>query len=357
MPSSSNPRPPKYCKREGVIVRVTDIFDGGKCTVSTRANRTTLELFLHRNNTVSVAVILCHLLISTWFIYPHHHTVVCPSRAHSFFFMDTKEPYFQDDLTQKSLLVLEPRLLKVPISTNFPLINTDKVQTPSLTGSLRRGSMEPYYRTTSRRNTTPSLSTLSSSALLSDVFDYHYLDQRNTYDNENAIVSDSESDYDDEVPVDVPKGSFYSSDSDADSELEDYNVHFLTFKVNARAQYTRPPRNSMSGVSDYFDQPANVARQFNLLDTYHHPEFAAPAMMSFAAIDYWEDPVEVSLAEYLLDCSTPLTVTAPRSIRAAAASSAPPKTSSLQASDLFASVVPKLTCNDSYDCPRREFLL
>lgn len=266
--------------------------------------------------------------------------------------MDTKEPYYHDDVTQKSLLTLSPHLLKVPLTTDFPLIASDKLQTPSLGHSLRRGSMEPYYRNSSRRNTNPTLSSTLSSALFSDVFDYHYLDRRMVSDD-NAIASDSDTDYEDYDVVNPQKSSRGSSRnyvSDSDSELEDYNVHFLTFKVNARAQFTRPPQTSMAAVSDYFDSPPRSPRKFNLLATYHHPEFLAPDMAPHQRGSTLEGPVDVLLAEYLEKCGNPLAETG-----CTAASFTAPTASVAPINDCYSPVPRKeLGCSDMYESPQMK---
>lgn len=230
--------------------------------------------------------------------------------------MNIKEPYYENDLTAKSPLCLTADLLKIPPSTDFPV--SVSVNTPFLRNSLRRGSMEPYYNSSSRRSTMAGSSTLSSYALLSDVFDYHYTDHYSPADHENAIVSDSDTDYDDldddhqGISDSGREGSDLGheiADSDADSDLEDYKVHFLTFKVTSRAQFTDPPRRTQSNVSDHFeDGPA--PKDFSFVSTLHHPKFAAPPLnpraMNVGSLD---DSVVEIVANYEYQCSNPLMTT------------------------------------------------
>lgn len=172
--------------------------------------------------------------------------------------------------------------------------------------------MEPYYESASRRDTSAMSSKLSSKlssyALLSDVFDYHYIDKYRLEDHENAIASDSDTDYDD-IDDDLANDNacHYVSDSDADSELEDYKVHFLMFKVNSRAQFTRPPRTSFSSVSDNFDDTPNRDGEFAMEPTFHHPKFAAPAMKpSSKKVAALDDLVECIVSTYNARCKNPL---------------------------------------------------
>lgn len=269
--------------------------------------------------------------------------------------MPTREPYFQDDLTQKRFFAPNPHLLKIANTTDVPNPATEAVTTPKL--SLRRLSMEPYYKSTSRRNTL--VSSGSSYAMLSDVFDYHHLDQN--VDNEHAIVSDSDTDYeDDEDSASAGKRciKMMASDCDSDSELEDYKVHFLTFKVTSRAQYSVPPRTSSSSVSDRFDEPSITGTDYNLIPTLHHPKFASPPMnRSMRSIDYLDDTPEQILATYELHRNNPLTVTEQRQIECSLTSMAPEATRN-PARDNFAGAEPKKwVSSDAYDTASPEFWL
>lgn len=268
--------------------------------------------------------------------------------------MQTKEPYFQDELTEKSFFAPNPQLLKIPNTTDLPNPTTDAVNIPSF--ALRRLSMEPYYKSTSRRNTL--VSTGSSYAMLSDVFDYHYLDQN--ADNEHAIVSESDTDYeDDENSVAVGKRnmSIMNSDGDSDSELEDYKVHFLTFKVTSRAQYSIPPRSSTLAVSDMFEDSPISGKDFNLIPTLHHPKFTSPPLnRSMRSVDYLDDTPEQILAAYELHRNNPLTVTEKRHIACSLNTNAP-GTNNQTVSDDFEGAQPKTNISDVYDTPRAAFMI
>lgn len=274
--------------------------------------------------------------------------------------MHIKEPYYDNDLTTKSPLCLTADLLKIPPSTDFPV--SVSLNTPILRSSLRRGSMEPYYKTSSRRSTMAGSSTLSSYALLSDVFDYHYTDHYSHADHENAIVSDSDTDYDelDEVHHGVSNSGREVSDSghgnfesDTDSDLEDYKVHFLTFKVTSRAQFTHPPRRSQSNVSDHFDD-GPAPKDFSFVSTLHHPKFAAPPLNPRTMnVDSLDDSVAEIVANYELQCSNPLLT----SILDQNVSQKPEvvPVGVNEVSDLYSGVAPKIgTSSDAYDTTKVE---
>lgn len=215
--------------------------------------------------------------------------------------MHAKEPYYSDELTSKAPLKITAALFKIPLTTDLVHL-TEKIETPAHRGLLRRGLMEPYYKS-SRRNTNPSSLCLSSYALLSDVFDYHYRAE----EHENAIASDSDTDYEDD-DVDTKECL------DSDSELEDYNVHFLMFKVNSSAQFTRPPRNSVSAVSDCFDA---TPESDYLEATRGHPKFAAPRFnKDLRTVDFLDELVTDTLQNFVIECSNPLNVTNARLRRA-----------------------------------------
>lgn len=267
--------------------------------------------------------------------------------------MNTKEPYFDNVLTTKTLLLLNANLLKIPPSTDYPVSTAEPVNTPRLRSSLRRGSMEPYYGS-SRRGTmsgSAGSSKLSSYALLSDVFDYHYVDQYSQEDLENAIASDSDTDYED---LDVEYRGM--SDSDADSELEDYKVHFLKFKVTSRAQFTRPPHRTMSNVSDHFDD-GPIHKDFSMLSIDHHTQFMAPPLnhkiMNVGALD---DLVSLIIANYKLKCNYPLN----GSIHEQRVSQKikVPKAAHSKANDEYIGAVSKAgTSSDAYDTQKLDYFL
>lgn len=270
--------------------------------------------------------------------------------------MQTKEPYFQDDLTHKSYYLPNAQLLKICNTIDLPNPTTESVHTPKF--SLRRGSMEPYYKSTSRRNTI--VSTGSSYAMLSDVFDYHHLDQ--TESNEHAIASDSDTDYEEgEAIVSPGKRNTrisMASDSDSDSELEDYKVHFLMFKVTSRAQYSIPPRSSSLAVSDRFDDPPLAERDYNLIPTLHHPKFTAPPMNRLMrSVDYLDDTPEQILATYERQQKNPLVVSEQRH-RTCSLTSVAPEATPKTACDNYDGATPKAgATSDVYDVPRTEFWL
>lgn len=265
--------------------------------------------------------------------------------------MNIKEPYYDIELTTKSPLRLTAELLKIPPSTDFPFSITEPVNTPFLRTSLRRGSMEPYYKSTSRRNTMTGSSKLSSYALLSDVFDYHYVDHYSLADHENAIVSDSDTDYDE---LDNEYGRM--SDSDADSDLEDYKVHFLKFKVTSRAQFTHPPHRSRSNVTDYFDERPSP-KDFSMASTSHHPEFAAPSLkpelMDVGSLD---DSVAQIVANYEYQCLNPLMTSIHE--QNVSQMTLVPQAEVKEVSDVYFGAAPKVgTISDAYDTQKLEYFV
>lgn len=254
--------------------------------------------------------------------------------------MQTKEPYYDNDVTQKLHICLRADHMKILPSCEFPVATANPVKTPSLRS--RRLSMEPYYETARRETiTSTSMSSkLSSYAHLSDVFDYHYIDKLRLEDHENAIVSDSDTDYDE-----LEDNECFGSDSDVDSDLEDYKVHFLMFKVNSRAQFTKPPRTSFSSVSDDFDsKPTGF-----VMDSTCHPKFVAPEM-KFKKTDLLDEPVEDIVAAYNWKCNNPLEEKVETVARA-------PKVSLPQVSDWYVPTSARLRCSDAYDSPHEEFFL
>lgn len=266
--------------------------------------------------------------------------------------MNTKEPYYDNDLTGKKPLSLSADLLKIPPLTDYPVSVKEPVSMPVLRTSSRTLSMEPYYRSSSRRGTSTLSSKLSSYAMLSDVFDYHYLDEYRPEDHEYAIVSDSDTDYDD---IEDDCSDKYCSDSDADSELEDYKVHFLMFKVNSKAQFTKPPRTSFSSVSDNFDDNVTSRKDFSMVSTLEHPKFASPALNTkFMASGGLDEPVETIVAKYELICKNPLASEADTVKRV----EAPPGATKQVVNDEYCGAAArKGTANDAYDIPQFDYYL
>lgn len=276
------------------------------------------------------------------------------------------EPYYGNEITHKTPLALTAELLKIPPSTDLPFAAIDAGHTPLLKTSLRRLSMEPYYKGSSRRNTATDKSSLSSYALLSDVFDYHYIDQYRLGEHENAIASDSDTDYEEMEERQIMSGSKLGAantpdlhsdlDSDADSELEDYKVHFLMFKVNSRAQFTRPPRTSVSTTSDWFDAytPTN---DFSLMSTYLHPKFSAPEMTSkHMVVEPLDDSVESILTKYEVQCCHPLENVDSRSQNAGKQAHVP-QVGALGVSDEYCGALARKTASDAYESEKIEYFI
>lgn len=235
--------------------------------------------------------------------------------------MIQKEPFFDENISTTPRFALSAEAFKISPSTNYPLMVS--VLPPLALKAVRRPSREPYYQLDTRFSRSTS-SSLLSHAKFSDIFDYRYLDQLRLEDNENALVFDSDSDYEDVHTIyDVPdKQSLKSSPTgnlgkisgskknnindekdeyEDDSDLEDYLVHMLTFKVNSRAQYTRPPRTSCSLASDYFDKPVSRADS-DLPKTGQHPKFSAPKCKN-TFVDSFLPLPELDLEAYLNTCS------------------------------------------------------
>lgn len=269
--------------------------------------------------------------------------------------MQTKEPYFQDDLTQKYFYSPSAQLMKIQNTTDLPNLTMESVSTPRL--SLRRLSMEPYYKSTSRRNTIASA--VSSYAMLSDVFDYHYLDFK---DNEHAIASDSESDYEDEESAVFakrkPQVSTAPDESESDSELEDYKVHFLTFKVTSRAQYCTPPRSSTLSASDIFDDVISPKEDFSVISTLHHPDLASSAWKCLIRpVDYLDDVPDQVLTTYEQQQQNPIAVLEQRQRKCSSVSVAPGATFKA-ARDNYEGALPRFgLTSDAYDMPCPEFCI
>ncbi|GEQ72331.1 hypothetical protein JCM33374_g6018 [Metschnikowia sp. JCM 33374] len=254
--------------------------------------------------------------------------------------MIQKEPFFDDQISTKPRFSITAEAFKISPSTDYPLMVS--AQPPSAPKSVRRPSREPYYHSNSRSSRSAS-STSSSYAKFSDIFDYCYLDQlrleenglASGKENENALVFESDSEYEDaqdplggsedsrvafshsggkapsgtkNTEFTVTKECGHSQetalDSDEESDLEDYSVHMLTFKVNSRAQFTRPPRSSRSSVSDFFDGPAPTSRaDLDIPKTVHHPKFAAPRCRNSFVDSVLPSP-QVDLETYLNRCSS-----------------------------------------------------
>lgn len=254
--------------------------------------------------------------------------------------MTVKEPFFDENVTKVPRFELSADQFKILPSTDYPLMVS--AQPPRAPKSVRRLSREPYYQTNSRFSRSAS-SALLSYAKFSDIFDYGYLDHFRSEEHENALVFDSDSDYDDECSgqaarhcdsgnqtreAQSSKNNKYSItekieelspnfiesayndpvytgsaslDSNDESDLEDYSVHMLTFRVNSHPQYTRPPRPSYSQSSDYFDRPFS-RKDSDLPNTCHHPKFAAPKCKSLFVDSILPLP-QKDLALYLEKCS------------------------------------------------------
>ncbi|KAM9928388.1 hypothetical protein OXX59_001888 [Metschnikowia pulcherrima] len=229
-----------------------------------------------------------------------------------------KEPFFDDHINSAIRFQLAAEAFKIPPSTDYPLMVS--IKPPSAPKSVRRPSREPYY---TRSLSSRSASSSSSYAKLSDIFDYGYLDHIRSQEHENALVFDSDSDYEDvyapEVQEDakaIEKQEIIAEnvrsfkklsncddlESEEESGLEDYSVHMLTFNVNARAQYTRPPRRSSSVSSDYFDEPT-PRDDLDPLKISSHPKFAAPSCKNTFPDTILPSP-SVDLEEYAEKCAT-----------------------------------------------------
>lgn len=218
--------------------------------------------------------------------------------------MQTKEPYFDASLTPLGPAPQNAAALKIPLSSDDPFVAKVYANPlPSLT--RRRPSMEPYY--TTPRGSRVTTSSLSSYAKLSDVFDYHHLES-----TEDALVSDSDYDSTDEclASVDTKRSESVSRMKvrpalvdldDSDSELLDYKVHLLTFKVTSQAQYTRPPRTSRSRTSDCFDENPFRAGLSEFSAT-SQPGVQPPSFVWASATPFYELPAE-QLTLYLDCCS------------------------------------------------------
>ncbi|OBA24307.1 hypothetical protein METBIDRAFT_130646 [Metschnikowia bicuspidata var. bicuspidata NRRL YB-4993] len=213
--------------------------------------------------------------------------------------MIPKEPFLDDDINKYPRFILSAHHFKISSSAeSFLEVNT---QPPLARSTLRRLSREPYYHSNIGASRSTS-SILLSYARPSDIFDYRYFDQLYLEDHEDVLVFDSDSDYGDsdypdpnhcgtceidlfgKTPVRHTATLRFKSKiehgkklahSNEISELGDHLVHMLTFKVNSRAQYTKPPRFWLSPSSDYFDQPQPRA-DLNFPTTSHHPRVAIP---------------------------------------------------------------------------------
>lgn len=224
--------------------------------------------------------------------------------------MNTREPFFVDDVTKKLRLNCTPATLKIPVSEETPSVMDFIPNVQTALFRSRRPSMEPYYQTSSR----PSLSatTLSSYAKLSDIFDYHYLALSELVGDtscEIAVVSDSESepeDGDDEgyktkftgFQVRRPASESIAANTDLTDKL-----HFLTFKHNSR-KATVPTKPDSSTTSDHFGD-FNDNSQYDVLSVAKYRRVVAPYCVN-KNVDYLDTPSNVQLLEYLTQCSNPL---------------------------------------------------
>lgn len=228
--------------------------------------------------------------------------------------MNTKEPFFGDDVTKKHRLPCTPAALKIPVSeevqpTRFEMLPQMKAQRPA-----RRPSMEPYFQL---RPSNIS-SSLSSYAKLSDIFDYHYL-PLNEFGSglvdENAIQSDSDTE-----PEDVENISFtgtkfetvserlrfrrFTAESLAQDADHDDSLHFRTFKHNSRSTGV-PKKNESAIISDYFGE-LKTSEEFDALSVTKYLRIEPP-QYKFHPVESLDTPSNLQLAEYLSKCSNPLT--------------------------------------------------
>lgn len=253
-----------------------------------------------------------------------------------------KEPYY-DESSTLTFTPLAAKALKLSPTTDFPIIESRVLATPRF--PQRRLSIEPYYKSSSRRNTTTS-STSSLYALLSDVFDYNYLNKIDDY--ENAI--ESESDYDDYIDHsdDDLDEQAHLSDPDFDSELEDYNVHLIIFKANSRTAF--PPATSLSTVDDNFDTSSRYPVFLDALNIKDQPKFPAPPCLSVDGPDILGLGVEEELRQYSHWCED--VVGCPKT-----AVSVPLQGNFLLNSDAFDITAHRLSASDAFDIEHSEHFL
>ncbi|EEQ38267.1 predicted protein [Clavispora lusitaniae ATCC 42720] len=272
--------------------------------------------------------------------------------------MKTREPYMEDDVTYKTHFSLDQNSLKIPLTTDAPIQAPGAVNTPKF--SSRKSSMEPYYKTSSRRNTITS--SRSSYVMMSDVFDYHYLDQIDAEDYENAIVTDSDTDYDEEEDGDFQvrhhrKSRTWSDECSSDSELEDYKVHFLMFKVTSRAQYSVPPRSSSLTASDQYEDVPMKGADYSLIPTVNHPRFSSPLFHGPSCpIDFLDDPLEKVLSTYSLQCNNPLNIIGKHEREVTEVSKAPLANARNVSDSYDGAAVKNGIVSDVYDTERIEYL-
>lgn len=245
-----------------------------------------------------------------------------------------KEPYY-DNSSTLTYSPLSAKALKLSPTTDFPIIESHVLATPTF--PRRRLSIEPYYKSSSRRNTTTS-STSSLYALLSDVFDYNYLNKNDDF--ENAIESDSDyEDYIDHSDGDSDEQA-HLSDPEFDSELEDYNVHLIIFKANSRTAF--PPATSLSTVDDNFDKSSRYPVFLDALNIKDQPKFPAPPCLSMDSPDILGLRVEEDLRQYSERCDD--VVGCPK-----IAVHVAPKGNFLLISDAFDRTVHRLSASDAFD--------
>lgn len=260
--------------------------------------------------------------------------------------MNTKEPFFVDDVTNKIRLACTPTALKIPVSEEVHFVKDFVPNVPALFRS-RRPSMEPYYQAGSR----PSFnaSTLSSYAKLSDIFDYHYLALSELVGatSEIAVVSDSESEAEDEGEV-YCKERFNNTQIRRtttgtiapEADLKD-KLHFLTFQHNSR-KATVPSKPDSSTISDHFGELDDTS-QYDAFSVAKHRRVSAPRYVC-KAVEPLDTPSNVQLLEYLTKCSNPLNSVGAFQVDSKAVA---PKPS-----------IGKLRASDCYEgAPQKAFLL
>lgn len=227
--------------------------------------------------------------------------------------MNTKEPFFGDDVSKKSRLSCTPATLKIPVSEEIAIAKLEILPHYGLIPT-RRPSMEPYFHAGTRQ--TMNSSSLSSYAQLSDIFDYHYLNLSDFLDgvpDENVIMSDSDTEPEDgelneydvlKLSVEFERARFrrFTAESLARDVEKDDALHFLTFKHNSR-NTGAPQKVDSATVYDHFEElepsDANVLAVSN---EFH----IKPPPFSFRAVEPLDTPSHIQLSEYLAKCSNPL---------------------------------------------------
>lgn len=251
--------------------------------------------------------------------------------------MNTKEPFFVDDVTKKTRLACTPANLKIPLSNDTQLTKFEVLPRAQL--PTRRPSMEPYYQL--RPSTV--LSSLSSYAQLSDIFDYHYLPLSEFVaglSDENAIMSDSDTEPEDDEEFEktqmerVRFRRFTAESVTRDADNED-KLHFMTFKHNSRNAGV-PAKVDHSIISDHFCEVEQSPR-IDVMAVPRHVPIAAPRFVS-KSVEPLDTPSSVQLVEYLAKCSNPLSSERDARMEATLAPSGVSKTIHWKANDTYEGV-------------------